>query len=263
MNFYEDLGVTQNATPEELKAAYRKRAHETHPDKGGDAEEFKRICHAFKMLSDPSYRYRDQEQNKPIQLQVQISLEQAVFGCTITNLVRKIVVQATQEGKQELTGKVNYDVVEIIDKLPPRLLHFPYVVIHPDTKFSGMVRTVEIHYLLMDHPNFKLDGNGRLHTIKEVDLFTLLKGGKVEVETLFGLRTLRIPAGTEQHEILTIRNHGDLGNLFVEIMVKYPRRQDLQKNEKWKEVVEIDWEREQQLDLEEQKELDQTFMRLG
>lgn len=41
------LGVAQTATDEELKAAYRKRARETHPDQGGDAEAFQRVVRAY------------------------------------------------------------------------------------------------------------------------------------------------------------------------------------------------------------------------
>lgn len=41
------LGVAQTATDEELKAAYRKRARETHPDQGGDAEAFRRVVRAY------------------------------------------------------------------------------------------------------------------------------------------------------------------------------------------------------------------------
>ncbi len=41
------LGVARDVTPEALKAAYRRRALETHPDTGGDDEAFRRIVRAY------------------------------------------------------------------------------------------------------------------------------------------------------------------------------------------------------------------------
>lgn len=45
------LGVTREVTAAELKAAYRKRALETHPDHGGDAEAFQKVVHAYREAS--------------------------------------------------------------------------------------------------------------------------------------------------------------------------------------------------------------------
>jgi len=42
------LGVTRDVTAVELKLAYRKRALETHPDHGGNAEAFQRVVHAYR-----------------------------------------------------------------------------------------------------------------------------------------------------------------------------------------------------------------------
>ncbi|MBX3233989.1 MAG: J domain-containing protein [Labilithrix sp.] len=41
------LGVTKDVTLAELKAAYRRRAIELHPDRGGDAETFRRLLAAY------------------------------------------------------------------------------------------------------------------------------------------------------------------------------------------------------------------------
>ena len=51
-DFYERLGVSKDATPEEIKRAYRDLARIHHPDKGGDAEKFKTIQEAAEVLTD-------------------------------------------------------------------------------------------------------------------------------------------------------------------------------------------------------------------
>lgn len=61
-DYYEILGVSKNATAEEIKKAYRKKAIEHHPDKNpGDKvseEKFKEAAEAYEVLSDQQKRQR-------------------------------------------------------------------------------------------------------------------------------------------------------------------------------------------------------------
>jgi len=52
MEHYQTLGVDRNATPEDIKRAYRKLANQHHPDKGGDTAMFQKIQTAYETLSD-------------------------------------------------------------------------------------------------------------------------------------------------------------------------------------------------------------------
>lgn len=61
-DYYSILGVSKNATLEEIKSAYRKLANQYHPDKNkGDKnaeEKFKEINEAYQVLSDPEKRQK-------------------------------------------------------------------------------------------------------------------------------------------------------------------------------------------------------------
>lgn len=56
-NYYETLGVAKGASADEIKKAYRKLAHQYHPDKGGgNPEKFKEVNEAYQVLSDSTKR---------------------------------------------------------------------------------------------------------------------------------------------------------------------------------------------------------------
>ena len=56
MDYYESLGVNRNASAKEIKSAFRKKAAEHHPDKGGDPNQFKQINEAYQTLSNNEKR---------------------------------------------------------------------------------------------------------------------------------------------------------------------------------------------------------------
>jgi len=55
-DYYEVLGVSRDASQEEIKKAYRTLAHKHHPDKGGDEKKFKEINEAYQVLGNPQKR---------------------------------------------------------------------------------------------------------------------------------------------------------------------------------------------------------------
>jgi len=53
-DYYQTLGIPRTASQDEIKKAYRKLAHQHHPDKkGGDEARFKEVNEAYQVLSDP------------------------------------------------------------------------------------------------------------------------------------------------------------------------------------------------------------------
>jgi molecular chaperone DnaJ len=58
-DYYEVLGVGKDASADEIKKAFRRKAVEYHPDKqGGDEAKFKEINEAYEVLKDPSKKQR-------------------------------------------------------------------------------------------------------------------------------------------------------------------------------------------------------------
>src|SRR5438309_2569281 len=57
-DYYEVLGVSKDASADEIKKAFRRAAVEHHPDRGGDETKFKEINEAYEVLKDTDKRKR-------------------------------------------------------------------------------------------------------------------------------------------------------------------------------------------------------------
>lgn len=55
-DYYDILNVSKDASQAEIKTAFRKKAHEFHPDKGGDETKFKEINEAYQVVGNEEKR---------------------------------------------------------------------------------------------------------------------------------------------------------------------------------------------------------------
>ena len=64
--YYDILGVSKEASKDEIKKAFREKSKLTHPDKGGNEEDFKKINEAYNTLSDENLKSKyDNDLNNP------------------------------------------------------------------------------------------------------------------------------------------------------------------------------------------------------
>ncbi|MFA5129506.1 MAG: molecular chaperone DnaJ [Patescibacteria group bacterium] len=55
-DYYDILGVSKGSSQDDIKKAFRKKAHELHPDKGGDEKAFKEVNEAYQVIGDEKKR---------------------------------------------------------------------------------------------------------------------------------------------------------------------------------------------------------------
>jgi len=118
---YDSLGVDKKATAEDIKKAYRKKASENHPDKGGDNEKMTEITKAYGVLGNEKKRERydstGQEQEEPFDKRFQEFIQRFLLNLIETKNVdstdligelKKIAGQnvlGTKQAKKECLAK--------------------------------------------------------------------------------------------------------------------------------------------------------------
>ncbi len=106
MDLYRILGVGRDATPEEIKKAFRKKAKQFHPDLNPEYQEiFKQITHAYDTLIDPEKRKKYDETLK--------NFEKKDFSRIIGDILADFLGFHTKPVSGEnITAKINISLEE-------------------------------------------------------------------------------------------------------------------------------------------------------
>lgn len=107
MTFYEILGIDPSATPTAIRAAYRKKASELHPDKnhGKTGEEMALVQQAYDCLSDPTRRKMYDSDG--------VDLNPATIQSEALDLVTRHVNLALDEEDPEILASVYGSLVNL------------------------------------------------------------------------------------------------------------------------------------------------------
>jgi curved DNA-binding protein len=254
---YETLGLTESATQDEIKRAYRSLASKNHPDKGGDTAKFQEIQSAYAAIETPEKRAQyDAERRNPFagraqfsesdvdlsdlfrhfnfgghdpfahmrqprrnkDLKIDISLP---LDLTLQENIKTISVQTT-------TG--HRETVEV--KIPRGVAHGTVI------KYSGlgdnMFNTIprgdlHIHVHVHNSPNYMVNGVD-LYTKFSVNCLLAIAGGETIITTIDNKTfSLTIPPGTQPGVKFRIPGQGlyqlnsDIrGHLYAEMNVSVP-----------------------------------------
>ena len=251
MDYYSILGVNRNASPQDIKKAYKKQAMKHHPDRGGDSTKFQKVQEAYEILSNSDKRdaydhphhanpFGQQQGHNPFAG----SPFEHVFGQGFqqrqTPRNRDVKLAAALDLKDVLLGKsliMQYKLNS--GKLETVTVEVPPGAKHGDTiRYQGLGDDghpryprgdLNVQIKVSKKKNWDRDHNN-LITKKHVNVFDLLTGCAIIVTTLDDKKVqLTIPKGTRSGQIFSIGgygvpdiNTGKRGNLYVSIEAEMP-----------------------------------------
>lgn len=243
-NPYSTLGVSRDADAGTIKRAYKEKAKEHHPDRGGDANKFSEISNAYDTLKDPEKRaYYDatgstnqqqgfahhrqgfggfggfedifeqmfrqnHRQQQEARINIGISLKDSIAGGK-----RVIGVQTPQ-------GNSNVEI-----DIPRGIVHGESVR-YPKAAPGGL--DLVVNYRIQGDPKWQRNGLD-MHTEESVDFWTLIIGGDITVTDVLGKKyDVRIPPRTNPGVTIRLgsagvfRDRHNPGDIFVRIKASMP-----------------------------------------
>jgi curved DNA-binding protein len=258
MNYYTILGVEKTASPEQIKAAYRKLASKNHPDKGGDTVRFQEIQTAYDVLSDASKRqaYDNPMTQGPQNFNFNFGGAQGDLNDIFNQFFGGRNPFANMRSHPQRNRDIRSDiVVQLVDTLSEQRKTFQItteqgIVLNSDLviprgitsgttiKYPGLGENANTNlprgdlYLTVNvqrNPNFQVSGLD-LMTSLTIDCFQAILGCEQTIAGLDGkIFTIQTPSAAQNGMKLKLSGEGlyafqqDVkGNLYVNINVKIP-----------------------------------------
>lgn len=237
MDYYKTLGVNKNASPDEIKKAYRKMAMKHHPDRGGDESTFQNISQAYETLSDPEKKQMYDTYGTTDNTQRRYTSENFGFGGNPFEGMEDIFSQFgfNMGGRPRANRPINVAVdINLDDVLTGKTMgmeiglpngrtkvvtvDIPSGIEHGQTiRYAGMgeqthpnLRPGDLHVQVRvrNHPRFQRYGDNILCE-KKISVLDLMIGTKTTIQTLDGKNLeINIPAGTQPDTILGCKGEG-------------------------------------------------------
>lgn len=246
--YYSLLEVPKTASMEQIKQAYRRKALQTHPDKGGDSEVFKKINEAYETLSDPKKRdlydrFGSQAASNAFQPPYSSNFDafeqmfQGFGGFGNRFFSRPIVAQVEFSLEDLFKGKqfaVTIGDKNINIKMPPGMQTGQQIVVKGEiTDARGVPRDLIIQINEANHARF-IRRNADLLLDMKISLREALLGFSRPIEHLDGKTYwIKTKAGeiTGSNDVLVLDNMGmpipntsQRGNLFLRIALELPKK---------------------------------------
>ncbi|MBX4199988.1 J domain-containing protein [Candidatus Parcubacteria bacterium] len=243
-DYYKILGVPKGASEDDIKKAFRKLAHEYHPDKKtGNEAKFKEVNEAYSVLGDKKKRqqydtFGSADANSGFQGGFNPSdfgfdfsnfsgqgfdpgdlsdILSSIFGGKRVRRGRDIAVDIELSFQESIFGTERKVVInsrlvkqkEVKIQVPPGIDDGQMI------RMSGMGETIEggmpgdlfIKVHVRRHPTFRKEGYNLIMDMT-LKLSEALLGVEKHIATLDGEILLRVPQGTNSGTILRVKNKG-------------------------------------------------------